>query len=187
MEVKKAVLILIITIMISGVSFSQTRDFVPKNFQVPDTLENEHIRIRMLTIHDVVKDYDAVMTSIDHLQGVFGPTSSWPAKDLTLEQDLIDLAWHHKEFQRRSSFAYTVVALDESQVIGCLYIYPTTKLDYEATVTMWVRSSVLDQGMDDILYSTVKKWLEEEWPFNKVAYPGREISWEAWDLLEESR
>ena len=68
----------------------------------------------MLTVNDVVKDYDAVMTSVDHLRGVFGPHSTWPRPDLTLEQDLIDLGWHQKEFQRRRSFSYTVVAPDES-------------------------------------------------------------------------
>ena len=83
----------------------------------------------MLTVNDVVKDYDAVMTSIDHLQKMF-PIWNWPSKDLTLEQDLIDLGWHQKEFQIRSSFTYTVVTLDENQVIGCLYIFPTKKGDF---------------------------------------------------------
>ena len=64
----------------------------------PAGIETNEFRLRMLTIHDVVKDYDAVMSSIDHLRGVFGPHSFWPSDDLTLEQDLIDLAWHQKEF-----------------------------------------------------------------------------------------
>ena len=58
------------------------------------------------------KDYDAVMTSVDHLQSVL--QSSWLSKDLTFEQDLIDLGWHQKEFQKRTFFAYTVMNLDES-------------------------------------------------------------------------
>ena len=163
--------------------FSQNKPFVPKDFKVPDTLQNQHLRIRMLTVNDVVKDYDAVMTSIDHLQKMY-PLSSWPAKDLTFEQDLIDLGWHQKEFQIRSSFAYTVVSIDESKVLGCLYINPTTKGDYDATISMWVRSSMLDQGLDAILYSLVKDWIKEDWPFKKVAYPGREISWEEWKSLK---
>ena len=31
-------------------------------------VETERFRIRPITIHDVVKDYDAVMTSVDHLR-----------------------------------------------------------------------------------------------------------------------
>ena len=161
---------------------SQTKPFVPKDFKIPDTLENQHLRIRMLTVNDVVKDYDAVMTSIDHLQEMF-PVSSWPTKDLTFEQDLIDLGWHQKEFQMRSSFAYTVVSLDESEVLGCLYINPTTKGDYDARITMWIRTSMLDKGLDDILFNSVKEWIEKDWPFKKVAYPGREIAWEDWKSL----
>ena len=164
---------------------AQNKPFVPNHFKVPDTLENEHFRIRMLTVNDVVKDYDAVMTSIDHLQGVFGPKSKWPSKDLTFEQDLIDLGWHQKEFQMRSSFAYTVVKLDESEVIGCIYIFPTGKGDYNAEATMWVRSSVLEEGLDSILFNTVKQWISKDWPFKKVAYPGRAISWKEWELLNK--
>ena len=103
---------------------------------------------------------------------------------MTLEQDLIDLGWHQKEFQRRSSFTYTVVTLDENQVIGCVYIFPTTKGDFNSTVEMWVRASVLDAGLDNILYKSVKQWISEEWPFKMVAYPGRDISWEEWELLK---
>ena len=48
---------------------------VPKDFQVPEVLETDRLRLRMLTVNDVVKDYDAVMTSIEHLQKTkpFGP------------------------------------------------------------------------------------------------------------------
>ena len=51
-------------------TMAQTKPFVPSDFKVPDKYENQHFRLRMLTVHDVVKDYDAVMTSVDHLQGV---------------------------------------------------------------------------------------------------------------------
>ena len=109
----------------------QIKTFIHSDFKVPEKLETQYFRLRMLTVHDVVKDYDAVMTSIDHLQGVFGPNSKWPSKDLTFEQDLIDLGWHQKEFQRRSSFTYTVVSLDERTVLGFIYIGPTDKITFD--------------------------------------------------------
>ena len=154
------------------------KKLVPLDFKVPKVLETDKFRLRMLTVNDVVKDYDAVMTSIDHLQGVFGPRSKWPSSDLTFEQDLIDLGWHQKEFQTRSSFAYTVMNLEESECLGCVYILPTDKSDYDAEVYMWVRESAYDEGLDPVLFETVKKWIEEIWPFKKVAYPGRKIDWE---------
>ena len=183
MKEKITLLCLTLVMLFSVNIFAQNAPFVPTDFAVPDTLENGHFRIRMLTVNDVVKDYDAVMTSIDHLQQMY-PISSWPSKDLTFEQDLIDLGWHQKEFQMRSSFAYTVVSPDESEVIGCLYINPTTKGDYDARISMWIRTSVLDKGLDAILFNSVKDWIKKDWPFESVAYPRREISWEDWKSLK---
>jgi len=160
------------------------KPFVPPDFQVPEKLETDKFRLRMLKVADVVKDYDAVMTSVDHLQGIFGPRSKWPSKDLTFEQDLIDLGWHQKEFQTRSSFAYTVMNLDENQCLGCMYIFQPRKEDFDAEVYMWVRKSAFDEGLDPVLYESVRKWISEKWPFKKVAYPGREISWDEWNKLK---
>jgi len=159
--------------------------FVPSDFSVPKTLETPEFHLRMLTVNDVVKDYDAVMTSVEHLRGVFGPNSTWPRSDLTLEQDLIDLGWHQKEFQRRSSFAYTVMSPDQSRCLGCVYIDPTTKRGYDAEVYLWVRKSELESGLDATLYQAVKNWVAEKWPFENVAYPGRDIDWETWEAMPE--
>lgn len=158
------------------------KPFIPSDFKVPEKLETDKFRLRMLRVTDVVKDYDAVMTSVDHLQGIFGPRSKWPSKDLTFEQDLIDLGWHQKEFQTRSSFAYTVMNLDESQCLGCMYIFHPTKEKFDTEVYLWVRESARD--LDAFLYETVRKWISEKWPFKKVAYPGREISWGEWGKLK---
>ena len=150
---------------------------------MPATLETRQFRLRMLTVNDVVKDYDAVVTSAEHLRGVFGPQSAWPADDLTLEQDLIDLGWHQKEFQIRRSFAYTVMNRSEATCLGCVYIYPTSKREYDAEVYLWVRKSEFDKGLDRVLFKTVMQWIESKWPFKSVAYPGREIEWTAWEGL----
>ncbi len=162
------------------------RKFVPDSVVVPSGLETGDFRIRMLTIHDVVKDYDAVMTSIDHLKGVFGPNDSWPSPELTLEEDLIDLGWHQKEFELESSFAYTVMSLDESRCLGCLYVDPPRKEGYDAEVILWVRQSEVANGLDEKLFSTVQQWLAKEWWFKTVAFPGRMISWSEWEALVEA-
>ena len=101
------------------------RHFVPTEFAVPSELSTANFTLRMLSIDDVEKDYEAVTSSAERLSRVW-PDSGWPA-GLTLRQNLIDLGWHEKEFQNRSSFAYTMVAPDESQVLGCVYFYPTEK------------------------------------------------------------
>jgi len=113
------------------------KHFIPTNFEIPKNLETNRLKIRMLKVSDVVKDYDAVMSSVKHLQNTkpFGPNQKWPI-GLTFEQNLIDLGWHQKEFQMSSSFAYTVMSLDETRCLGCLYIEPTTKFDYDAKIYM---------------------------------------------------
>lgn len=159
--------------------------FVPESAIIPLGIETKDFRIRALTINDVVKDYDAVMSSIGHLKGVFGPDSSWPPADLTLEQDLIDLGWHQKEFQFGSSFAYTVMSLDESRCLGCVYVDPSEKAGYDAQVILWVRQGELGKGLDEKLFAAVKTWLSEQWWFTRLAFPGRELSWQEWDSLPD--
>jgi len=161
------------------------KKFVPDPVIIPSGIEAKEFRIRPLTINDVVKDYDAVMSSISHLRGVFGPSSSWPSTDLTLEQDLIDLGWHQKEFQIGSSFAYTVMSLDESRCLGCVYVNPSEKVGYDAKVILWIRQSEVSKGLDEKLFSTVRKWLSEEWWFTTVAFPGRTMSWHEWESLPD--
>jgi len=155
--------------------------FVQRDFKVPQQLETERLRLRMLKVSDVVKDYDAVMSSAEHLLKTkpFGPNQKWPT-GLSFEQNLIDLGWHQKEFQMKSSFAYTVMNLDESQCTGCIYIEPSNNPNYEAEIFLWVRQSEVENGLDEHLFDSVKNWIAEKWPFEKVAYPGRDVSWKDW-------
>ncbi|MCP4766568.1 MAG: GNAT family N-acetyltransferase [Gammaproteobacteria bacterium] len=152
---------------------------VAEDFDVPETLQTERIRLRPLAINDAVKDYEAVMSSEERLRTVFHPGGEWPL-GLTLEQNIIELGWHQTEFQLRTSFAYTVVSLDESEVLGCVYIYPTRKPGYDAEVTLWVRQSRVEEGLDEHLFNTVETWIEDSWPLQNPAYPGRRIAFEDW-------
>ncbi len=152
---------------------------VPPSFAVPARLEGDGFHLRMLTVNDVVKDYDAVMTSAARLKGCMNPDSAWP-DGLTLEDDLIDLGWHQREFTMRRSFCYTAMAPDESVCLGCSYIYPSEKRAYDAKVFWWVRDSALASGLDERLGTAIRGWIKAVWPFKRVAYPGRDIAWAAW-------
>ena len=154
---------------------------VPDDFEVPESLQGDGFRLSMLTIHDTFKDYDAVMSSRENLTSVFGSHTEWPSEDLSIEQDMIDLGWHNKEFQTKTSFVYKVTSLYESKYYGCVYIYPPVKPENDVTIYMWVRKSEANTGLDGKLFSTVKDWISKEWPFKSVAYPGREIDWKTWE------
>ena len=147
--------------------------FDKKNLVAPIEADSSRFILRPLTIHHVIKDYDAVMTSQVHLWQRFGEIWAWPAADLTLEQDLIDLAWHQKEFQTNSSFAYAVLSLDQSHVLGCLYIYPSNTLQAEADVWFWARQSELEQNLEHYIEIFIFDWLSESWPFDMVMLNGK--------------
>ncbi|RUA03711.1 MAG: hypothetical protein DSY89_00170 [Deltaproteobacteria bacterium] len=61
--------------------------FVPPDFPIPDVFETDRIYQRIWTVNVVVKGYDAVMTSTEHLRKTtpFGPahpqTATGPGKN----------------------------------------------------------------------------------------------------------
>ena len=83
------------------------------------------------------------------------------------------------------AFAYTVLSPDETTCLGCVYINPPRGYPVDARVYLWVRQSAYDQGLDSILFRTVKAWLDECWPFTNVIYPGRKEDG-SWEPLEGS-
>ena len=153
---------------------------VDEDFEVPQGLVNEKFRLRMLTIHDLVKDYEAVMSSAEHLKEAYSAIwdSDWP-EGLTNEEDLIGRWRHQMEFVLHYSVAYTIMSPDESLCLGCLYINPCRKMGYDAEVSMWGRSSELVNNLDSELHSCIKKWIDEAWPFSRTTYPVRPITVES--------
>jgi hypothetical protein len=149
------------------------RPIVPDGFPVPKRLETAEFRLRPLTVHDLVKDYDAVMESVGHLRGLMEPGSDWPL-GLTIEEDLIDLGWHQREHTLRHSFAFTVMDLDERRCLGCCYLYPPEDLAFDADAFYWARQSELANGLEQRLGDAFRGWLARDWPFRRIAFPGRE-------------
>ena len=138
---------------------------VPEDFAVPETFEHPRFRLRKLTIHDVDKDLDAIR------ERVLPDGTPDPWLDTTRDENLVDLGWHQKEFELRRSFTYTVVAPDESRVLGCVYLYPHEEADLE--VHMWVRGDAWSEGLDPLLEQAVRGWIDEVWPFERVLYRDR--------------
>ncbi len=145
--------------------------FVPATFTVPPFLETGRFRLRMLSVEDAEKDYEAVMESRELLHAM---GSRWPREGFTIEENLADLERHQQEFLAREAFAYTVVSLNEERVLGCVYILPVASHEAEAQVLIWVRQSEFDKGLDAELFTAVKEWMASSWPFEAVIYYGRE-------------
>ena len=111
------------------------KTLVSDDFVVPSELATEQFKLRMLSINDLIKDYDAVMSSVDHLRNTYSliSGSNWPV-GLTLEEDLIDLGWHQREFTLRYSFPYTVMTLDQTRCLGCVYLEPSRKSSFDVVI-----------------------------------------------------
>jgi hypothetical protein len=135
-------------------------ELVPDSFAVPAGLQHERFRLRMLSVDDVVKDFEAINARVDR-NGKTEP----PFVD-SLRENLVDLGWHEREFTLRRSFAYTVVAPDETQVLGCVYLNPS--LTHDVRVRMWVRRSAWEDGLDPVLEHAVREWVASAWPFERV-------------------
>ena len=151
-----------------------SRPIVPSDFIVPEKFENSEFFLKPLTVRDVIKDYNAVMSSISHLKGLMDD-SDWP-KRMTLNENLADLGWHEVEFSLRHSFAYTVLSpKNREEVIGCCYIYPSDNPDFEVQAYYWIRQDLLSSGLEIELGNTFKIWLEKTWPFKKIEFPRRDI------------
>ncbi len=143
---------------------------VNKDFTVPISHQTKDFLFDPLTIHDVVEDYANVMSNIDHLQGTFGEYSNWPSSDLTMEQNLIDLGWHHKEFQNKSSFAYVVRNPNNSAYLGCLYFYPSLSDGYDVDIYTWLVKSACDENKYAPFLNEVKNWVSNKWTFKNPKY-----------------
>ena len=158
---------------------------IPRSHPIPRGIVHERFRMRPLTVGDVVGDYDAVMSSVERLRERF-PHWDWPAPDMSLEQNLIDLGWHQKEGQLRRSFAYTVLSPDETRVLGCVYVDPPAKRGADAEVCLWVRADEEDGDLERVLEGAVREWLAAEWPFETIRWPGRDVTWEEWEALPDA-
>ncbi|SEG92405.1 hypothetical protein SAMN04489712_13344 [Thermomonospora echinospora] len=156
--------------------------FLPADFVVPTLVAGQRFRIRPITVHDVVKDYDAVMSSRERLWERFGERWGWPAAEYTVEQALVDLGWLQKEGQLRRSFAFAVLTADEERMLGRVHILPPPGPEpgADAGVVFWVRADEEGTGLERELAGFVREWTTVTWPFKSVRYPGEDIGWEEW-------
>ena len=72
---------------------------------------------------------------------------------------------------------------DDSRQMGCAYVAPTSKADFDAEVTYWVRKEELAAGFDRTLSAWLEDWIGDTWPFRKPAFPGGSMSWDEWNRM----
>jgi hypothetical protein len=145
-------------------------EFVPADFTVPTELTFDGFRLEPLGPEHNERDYAAWTSSIEHIRATPGfPWGSWPIL-MTAADNLRDLERHAEDFQHRQGFTYTVLDV-ASEVVGCVYIYPSRKEHLSAQVRSWVCADRSD--LDRPLYDAIRTWLESNWPFQTVEYAAR--------------
>lgn len=159
------------------------RPFVPADFIVPTSVRTPHFQLSPLGPDKVKVDFDAYMSSIDHLQKTFTRSTAWPHKGITAADAMKDMEGEQARFVGRKSFAYAVLTPDGKRERGSVYVSPSPVPGFDAMVRLWVTQADYDGGFDAELYIWVKQWVQAEWPFARVAYPGREIDWQTWDAM----
>jgi hypothetical protein len=151
---------------------SDTRVFVPDDFDVPQQLIHASFRLEPLGVEHNERDYAAWTGSMHHIQSTPGFVGEkWPHA-MSLADNHGDLAKHADDFAKRRGFTYTVLDAT-NDVIGCVYIYPGRTEQYDARVTSWVR--VEKAALDRELYHAVTQWLAKRWPFACIDYAARPI------------
>ena len=158
-------------------------EFVPADFAVPERAEGDGFTLVPLGPDLVDVDYAAYMSSIPHLQRSFSRSTAWPTEGITAQDAMRDMENEQGRFRRRESFAYGVLTPDGSRERGSVYVSPSPVEGYDAVVRLWVTQAEHDAGFDARLYDWVRDWVAAEWPFAKVAYPGRAIDWATWDAM----
>ena len=156
-----------------------SEDFVPQDFIVPKLLKTDHYLLEMLTPDVAEMDFEAVMSSRVRLRSIFEKHSDWPEENMSLKDNIRDLEQHEQEFISRQAFAYTVLTLTKEKCIGCVYFNPSTVSEFDCEVYLWVRDSAMN--LDTDLYQKVQQWLNNQWPFKRIAFPGRKIPWDIWN------
>ena len=142
---------------------------------VPDELRTEQFALRPITAADAERDYAALMETREQLR--LWEQSTWPADDFTVEanrEDLVGLETRHREGR---AFTYTVVDPDDTQALGCVYVFPITATfltkaratptgtlrwdDVDAVVYFWMRTSAMQMGLDGSLLAALRTWFRE--------------------------
>jgi hypothetical protein len=147
--------------------------FVPTDFEPPTALERREFRLEPLGPQHNEADLAAWGSSIAHIRSTPGfPDGNWPPLEgMSLERNLDDLRRHASDFAARTGFTFTVLDPRTSDVIGCVYLYPSRSPDFDVTAQSWVRASHAE--LDEPLADAVAAWLAADWPWERVDRTGR--------------
>jgi hypothetical protein len=122
----------------------------------------------MLSIDDVVKDFDAICDRVDRDGSPRPPFVSTVQRTSSISAGTKRSSWCGAPSPTRSSLSMS------HKCSGASYINPSET--HDARVWMWVRSSAWDEGLDPLLEAAVREWLGRE----ELPGTGSHVDWEWW-------
>jgi RimJ/RimL family protein N-acetyltransferase len=147
--------------------------FVPEDFDPPTRLATDRFVLEPLGPQHNESDLAAWGSSIEHIRSTPGyPDGRWPpVVGMSPEANLGDLTRHAADFEARKGFTFTVLEPATDEVIGCVYLYPTSSTEHDVEVQSWVRADRAE--LDVPLADAVAAWLEADWPWQRPERHGR--------------
>jgi YVTN family beta-propeller protein len=150
--------------------------FVPSDFMAPPPPSIRDYVWNILEPEILDQDYDALMHA----------TGSATKYTLTKAEDYGELKRHRWEFQRQTSFAYGILTADGTQELACVYVNPSRKQGYEATIRILMTAQGEKEDLQPLLLGRLKEWVKASWPFTNVAWPGLDMTTQAWNALPDA-
>jgi RimJ/RimL family protein N-acetyltransferase len=159
--------------VLGSVAVVTSTPFVPHTFVAPRSLVTDRFRLEPLGPQHNDRDLAAWSSSVEHIRSTPGyPDGSWPPPEgMTPERNLQDLTRHANDFAAGKGFTFTVLDTADDDVIGCVYIYPTSQEGHDVEVQSWVRADHAD--LDTSLADAVAGWIRTDWPWENPYRYGR--------------
>ena len=150
--------------------------FVPDDFMAPPPPTIGDYTWNVLEPEILKQDFAALM----HTVGRTKPMT------ITSDEDYGELKRHRWEFQHATSFAYGILAVDGSEEVACVYVNPSKKQGYDATVHFLMTERGAKENLQPLIEAKVREWIKTSWPFSKVAFPGLDVSVSDWNALPDA-
>lgn len=152
---------------------------------IPHSLVTDEVLLRPIRTTDAELDHEAVMASTEFLRT--WEQTGWPKDGFTVQENREDVAGLVARHDDRAALTFTVLVPDETQCLGCVYLFPTdskiytssniTPLDageewdaHDVVISFWVRTSRLEDGLDERLLAMLREWFNAEWVFRSPLF-----------------
>ena len=142
--------------------------WVDRAFEYPARLDlptGHHLR--PIRAADAEIDQPAVMGNRERLFEQYGEAWGWPPESMSVDVDRADLAHHEDEMEAREGFNYAVLDDAESELFGCVYIYPS-EADADADVSWWLVDEARGTELERALEAAIPGWLADGWGLNSI-------------------